>query len=291
MTEEVIQQNPSEAGLTSLGDVMSSLVAMDPVSYPAFTQLFKLVEQGRQLDFGVFLGHNWENPTRSDLWTLENPANPSIVTQSTALVAGLLLKMGVINKAILSGGNTTQVNDHPTEAQAMLDYIKLFFGDSIESRIVLEKKSIDTHSNAKEVLEILQALNLETGLLCSAGFHLRLRARLIFKSMGVSQVNGANVPSNVLLAELRSLLSDKFVSQVIDLHPEYDFLHKLRFVSIMSQVAWQKTQKVLPWKKHGVFYHFAGRVYQTLTGDPSAKKLHAKTVKRRGVRVNTSLEA
>lgn len=130
----------------------------------------------------IVLGKNWH-----ERWTL--PKHPIEGTElmlsedsmrSTIAGAELFLQ-GKTKKLIFSTGHTIG-EDYPSEAQAMLDYMRNFYTEEeIPNEVVeLEEISDSTPTNAEQVRE----RGITDGAIVTVDFHMR-RSKRLFKNWGV----------------------------------------------------------------------------------------------------------
>jgi uncharacterized SAM-binding protein YcdF (DUF218 family) len=138
-----------------------------------------------------------------------HPDHLSNESRMSVVAAGLLYEPGI--QLLFSGGHTAG-EDVPTEAEAMRDFLFTHFPDIPEEAVLLENNSIDTASNAEEVISMLtrpgskhyQHINLLT-----VGYHLP-GAQKIFDNFGVPIEQG--VASETVISKL-SADQEAFVEQ------------------------------------------------------------------------------
>lgn len=118
----------------------------------------------------------------------------SMESKMTSLAAGEMLKAGLADIVIFSGGKTAG-KDLPSEAKALWDYTKSKYPDIPEEKIVIEEESFDTIGAAEKVYDILEKFKLKNVALLTIGFHLP-RSEKIFTNYGI-KVHG--IPSEEVL--------------------------------------------------------------------------------------------
>lgn len=112
------------------------------------------------------------------------PDHLSNESRMSVVAAGLLYQPGM--HFAFSGGHTAGAKT-PSEAAAMRDYFAYQFPYVPQQAIMLEEASIDTASNAEEIIKLLSACpekRYEHIGLLTVGYHMS-RANNIFKSVGL----------------------------------------------------------------------------------------------------------
>lgn len=139
----------------------------------------------QHFDALVVLGKNWKEPppfpqeNRDDF-----KPRLSMESKMSALGAGEMLKQGLIDRIIFSGGKTAG-EDYPSEAAAMAAYLREKYPDIPDEMIGLEEESIDTIDNAERIARVLEAHpELQKLALMTVGFHVA-RSERIFKDRGI----------------------------------------------------------------------------------------------------------
>lgn len=159
---------------------------IESIDQNTFPELYNLLNNFS--DYSVLLGHNWDREFPN--WAPnEDGSNleASIPTKVNAMIGVIQFALGTTNHIVLSGGNTTKnPTSEKTEASVMSDYImplltKLDIEISKES-IIIEDRSVDTQTNAKECLQIIE--NGFSNRLITNKWHMN-RALPIFKRQGV----------------------------------------------------------------------------------------------------------
>ncbi len=104
-----------------------------------------------------------------------------VESKLTALAAYTLLRKGLGDKIIFSGGQT-KGKSKPSEAKVMFDYLKSYDPEFKNESVILEEASIDTAGNAYEVKKLISEESKI--ILLTTGYHL-VRAKQIFKNYGL----------------------------------------------------------------------------------------------------------
>ena len=149
----------------------------------------------KKFDLLVVLGKNWENyPPRfakPENWQIQLSPESKI----SALAGAEMLRAGLTEKVIFVSGKTAG-KIWPSEARAMLDFIKSSYSGATEENFILEEESFDTAGNAEKIAELLkfqkprpglgfQDLVLKRVALMTIGYHLP-RALRIFREYGMN---------------------------------------------------------------------------------------------------------
>jgi uncharacterized SAM-binding protein YcdF (DUF218 family) len=111
----------------------------------------------------------------------DGKVEPRVETKLNVLAAYVLYEDGVGDKIIFSGGHT-KGKDRPSEAIAMLDYLRSYAPKFKNENIILEENSIDTAGNAYEVGKLIDK-NSKV-ILLTTGYHLQ-RSKQLFKNYAV----------------------------------------------------------------------------------------------------------
>ena len=122
--------------------------------------------------------------------------------------AGILYKAGLTDKIIFATGKTAGT-DVPSEAEAMKRKLKALFPLIPNSAIILEERSKDTASNAKEVKKIIDRNGLREIGLVTVGFHLE-RATILFGREGIKV--STLVASEVALEAASPQAAEKYLN-------------------------------------------------------------------------------
>ncbi|HEY5220831.1 MAG TPA: YdcF family protein [Candidatus Paceibacterota bacterium] len=131
----------------------------------------------------IVLGKNWRKyPPKKE--SEEFQLQLSLESKMSSLAAGEMFKQGLVNKIIFSGGATAGA-EYPTEAEAMIEYLKEKYPEIPEGSIMAENASIDTPGNAEQIAEILaNDPALQKIALMTVGFHMP-RAEKLFEEFGI----------------------------------------------------------------------------------------------------------
>jgi len=128
----------------------------------------------------VVLGKNWRKDPQGRITDL------SIPSYMSSLAASVLMEFDLAKHVIFSSGFT---GDSISEARAMYSAISDSSRLPNDVNIYLEERSFDTHTNVKEVIQVIKDNELvnKTVFLLTIGFHLP-RALEIFRLNGIEAV-------------------------------------------------------------------------------------------------------
>lgn len=146
--------------------------------------MIALSETGREhYDALVVLGHSFSRQ-------MSGSPDLSLPARMTGRATDVLFKTGITDVVIFSGGYTAGRGENlQTEAATLYAYANR--RNPIPSdRVVLEERSYDTFSNAREVTEILKQKGFNKVALLTRADHLP-RAQLLFEFQGVHTVGYA----------------------------------------------------------------------------------------------------
>lgn len=104
----------------------------------------------------------------------------------TVLAAGHLYELGIAKKLIFSGGYTAGY-DMPSEAQSMASYLFKNYPYIRRSDVIMENKSVDTVTNARQVSKIIKEQGYNNVAVITVGAH-AIRAERIFKGIGIDAI-------------------------------------------------------------------------------------------------------
>lgn len=194
-------------------------------------------------DCVVVLGKNWEEYPGSGTAAADKKVGRiklSVESKITALAAGEMYVSGVVKKILFSTGHTAG-SDFPSEAAEMKRFMKERFPRIPGENIILEEKSFDTPSNAKEVKKIIKKYGFKKLALLTTKAHM-LRADKLFKNFGIKVddfyseeeakkisshyrkfIEGYSKSPRIKIEELKELL----LRQFIILDPKGKFLEKV----------------------------------------------------------------
>ncbi|MBP9716745.1 MAG: YdcF family protein [Candidatus Levybacteria bacterium] len=126
-------------------------------------------------------------------------------SELSTITAGLLYKTGIFKKIVFVGGKTSGKNI-PSEAAAMKNFLMKQFSDISGDKIILEEKSVDTLTNAKEVKKILKENDIRSGLILTTSVHTH-RTKMLFNKEGL---NLDVISSDKSLPQLSKELNEKY---------------------------------------------------------------------------------
>lgn len=139
--------------------------------------------KNKPYDCVIVLGKNWEEYPDNNFSDDKKPIELSVESKITSLAAGEMYSTGLVKKILFSTGHTAGPN-FPSEAEEMKKFMKDKFPEIPEKDIILEEKSFDTPSNAREVKKILKKHNFKKLALLTTKAHM-LRADKLFKHFGI----------------------------------------------------------------------------------------------------------
>lgn len=256
------------------------------------TRFLEYIKQTGPLNYLISLGHNWDrssnNWTGIDSLSVEdkslsyidkNSATLSISSKITALSSYLLLRMGLTENIIFSGGKTSGDLPHkPSEALSMQKYLKNILIDNYaetpdgsqlltdlndlerfnQMPIILEETSKDTIGNAIATKDIIGDTDSRVGIM-SVGYHMKTRARGVFEDQDFKQVK-IDLNSDTLLTDLISYI-DSNLGQLEHKYPYFarDYL-RVRFEVIQLLQDYQYFMSKIPFtRSHGPEYHLSAK--------------------------------
>jgi len=141
------------------------------------------MKKNKPYDCVIVLGKNWEEYPDNKLLTAKKAIRLSVESKITSLAAGEMYNAGLVKKVLFSTGHTAGP-DFPSEAEAMKKFMKDKFTEIPDKDIILEEKSFDTPTNAREVKKIIKKHGFKKLALLTTKANM-LRADKLFKHFGI----------------------------------------------------------------------------------------------------------
>ena len=140
------------------------------------------MRKNKPYDCVIVLGKNWEKYPDNEPSSVGH-IELSVESKITSLAAGEMYSAGLVKKVLFSTGHTAGSN-FPSEAEAMKKFMKDKFTEIPDKDIILEEKSFDTPSNAREVKKIIKKYGFKKLALLTTRVHM-LRADKLFRHFGI----------------------------------------------------------------------------------------------------------